>query len=33
MNPGLNEWIKSDEEEIRFWIIGNAGPADMEINK
>lgn len=33
MNPGLNEWIKSGEEEIRFWVIGNDGPADMEINK
>ncbi len=33
MNPGLNEYIKKGKEEIRFWIIGNAGPADMEINK
>lgn len=33
LNPGLNEWLLADQEELRFWVIGNAGPADMEMNR
>ena len=32
MNPGMDNFIFSDEEEIVFWSIGTERPADMEIN-
>ena len=32
MNPGMNKFIASDEDEIVFWSIGTERPADMEIN-
>jgi len=32
MNPGMDRFIFSDEEEIVFWSIGTERPADMEIN-
>ena len=32
MNPGMEQFIKSDEDEIVFWSIGTESPADMEIN-
>ena len=32
MNPGMDEFIFSEEDEIVFWSIGTESPADMEIN-
>ncbi len=32
MNPGMDNFVFSDEEEIVFWSIGTESPADMEIN-
>jgi hypothetical protein len=32
MNPGFDNFIFSDEDEIVFWSIGTESPADMEIN-
>lgn len=32
MNPGMEQFIKSDKDEIVFWSIGTESPADMEIN-
>jgi hypothetical protein len=32
MNPGMDNFIFSDEDEIVFWSIGTERPADMEIN-
>ncbi len=32
MNPGMEEFVFSDEDEIVFWSIGTERPADMEIN-
>ena len=32
MNPGMDKFIYSDEDEIVFWSIGTESPADMEIN-
>jgi len=32
MNPGMGNFIFSEEEEIVFWSIGTERPADMEIN-
>lgn len=32
MNPGMEQFINSDEDEIVFWSIGTESPADMEIN-
>ncbi len=32
MNPGMENFIRSEEEEIVFWSIGTESPADMEIN-
>ncbi|MBE9484930.1 MAG: hypothetical protein IMY74_08790 [Bacteroidetes bacterium] len=32
MNPGMDKFIFSDEDEIVFWSIGTESPADMEIN-
>lgn len=33
LNPGLEKWFFSESEEIRFWVIGTAASADMEMNK
>ena len=32
MNPGMDSFIFSDEDELVFWSIGTERPADMEIN-
>jgi len=32
MNPGMEQFLSSEEEEIVFWSIGTESPADMEIN-
>ncbi|MCD4724276.1 MAG: hypothetical protein K8R63_05480 [Bacteroidales bacterium] len=32
MNPGMENFIRSEEEELVFWSIGTESPADMEIN-
>jgi len=32
MNPGMEKFIFSDEDEVVFWSIGTERPADMEIN-
>ena len=32
MNPGMEDFVFSDEDEIVFWSIGTESPADMEIN-
>lgn len=32
MNPGMDSFVFSDEEELVFWSIGTERPADMEIN-
>jgi hypothetical protein len=32
MNPGMDKFLFSEEEEIVFWSIGTERPADMEIN-
>lgn len=32
MNPGFDQFVLSDEEELVFWSIGTESPADMEIN-
>jgi hypothetical protein len=32
MNPGMEQFINSEEDEIVFWSIGTESPADMEIN-
>ena len=32
MNPGMNDFIFSDEDEIVFWSIGTESPADMELH-
>lgn len=32
MNPGMDSFVLSDDEEIVFWSIGTESPADMEIN-
>jgi len=32
MNPGMDRFIFSDEEEIVFWSIGTESPADMELS-
>jgi len=32
MNPGLEKFIFSEEEELVFWSIATESPADMEIN-
>jgi hypothetical protein len=32
MNPGMEQFVFSDEDEIVFWSIATERPADMEIN-
>ncbi len=32
MNPGMDKFLFSEEDEIVFWSIGTESPADMEIN-
>ena len=32
MNPGMENFLSSDEDEIVFWSIGTESPADMEIH-
>lgn len=32
MNPGFDNFIFSDEDELVFWSIGTESPADMKIN-
>lgn len=32
MNPGFEQFVFSDEDELVFWSIGTESPADMEIN-
>ncbi|MFO8129235.1 MAG: hypothetical protein R6T99_04950 [Bacteroidales bacterium] len=32
MNPGLETWLKGSEETMRFYVIGTASKADMDIN-
>lgn len=32
MNPGFDQFVFSDQEELVFWSIGTESPADMEIN-
>ena len=33
LNPGLENWLTGEEEEITFWVIGTASSADMDINR
>ncbi len=33
LNPGLEKWLSSEEEDIKFWVIGTASSADMDMNK
>ena len=32
MNPGMESFVFSDEEELVFWSIGTESPADMELH-